>query len=126
MTSEVNKELKWVNKSKNIVNDWKKNFFYHFQQFFSHLICSVQVALEPSLYYSFTYLQIICSDYIKYQSIVTRVCFHPSREVRNKQRKLSSIFILTLLCGASKAFTKSLKAFMKPFEAPQRSAKIKI
>ena len=35
-------------------------------------------------------------------------------------------FIFTLLCGASKGFMKGLKAFMKPFETPQRSVKIKI
>ena len=34
--------------------------------------------------------------------------------------------IFTLLCGASICFMKALKAFIKPFEAPQRSAKIKI
>ena len=28
--------------------------------------------------------------------------------------------------GASKGFMKALKAFIKPFEAPQRSVKIKI
>ena len=33
---------------------------------------------------------------------------------------------LTLLCGASKAFIKAFKDFIKPFEAPQRIAKIKI
>ena len=31
-----------------------------------------------------------------------------------------------LFCGASKGFMKAVKAFMKPFEAPQRSVKIKI
>ena len=36
-----------------------------------------------------------------------------------------AIFIFTLLCGASKNFMKALKAFIKPFEAPQRSVKIK-
>ena len=30
------------------------------------------------------------------------------------------------LCGASKGFIKALKAFIKPFEAPQRSVKTKI
>ena len=29
-------------------------------------------------------------------------------------------FILTLFCGAAKSFMKALKAFTKPFEAPQR------
>ena len=30
-----------------------------------------------------------------------------------------------LLCGASKGFINTLKAFIKPFETPQRSMKIK-
>ena len=40
--------------------------------------------------------------------------------------KLSEIVIFTLLCGASKSFLKAFKALIKPFEAPQRSVKIKI
>ena len=36
------------------------------------------------------------------------------------------MFIFTLLCGASKGFMKAFKAFIKPFEALQRSVKIKI
>ena len=36
------------------------------------------------------------------------------------------IFIFILLCGASKGFMEDLKAFMKPFGAPQGSIKIKI
>ena len=39
------------------------------------------------------------------------------------EKKLSYIFIFTLPCGASKGF---MKVFIKPFEAPQRSMKIKI
>ena len=39
--------------------------------------------------------------------------------IPDKAKKLSQIFIFTLLCGA-------LKAFIKAFEAPQRSVKIKI
>ena len=35
-------------------------------------------------------------------------------------------FIFTLLCGASKGYIKALKAFIKPFEAPQGSQKINI
>ena len=35
-------------------------------------------------------------------------------------------FIFTLLCGASKDFIKILKTFIEPFEAPQRSVKVKI
>ena len=34
--------------------------------------------------------------------------------------------ILTLLCGASKRFMRAFKTFVKPFEVPQRSVKIKI
>ena len=46
--------------------------------------------------------------------------------IPDKEKKLTSIFIFTLLCGASKGFIKALKAFIKPFEVPQRSVKIKI
>ena len=49
--------------------------------------------------------------------------------IPDKEKKLTSIFIFTLLCGASKGFMKALKAlkaFIKPFEVPQRSVKIKI
>ena len=44
----------------------------------------------------------------------------------DEKKKLSNIFIFLLPCGASKGFMKALKAFIKPFEAPQRSVKIKI
>ena len=43
--------------------------------------------------------------------------------IPDEEKKLSQIFIFTLLCGASKGF---MKAFIKPFEAAQRSVKIKI
>ena len=36
------------------------------------------------------------------------------------------MFILSFFCGASKGFMKVYKAFIKPFEASQRSVKIKI
>ena len=49
--------------------------------------------------------------------------FVPSSE---EEKTLSSIFIFTLLCGASKGFMKAFKAFIKPSEAPQKSEKIKI
>ena len=42
------------------------------------------------------------------------------------KEKLSKILIFTLLCGASKGFMKALKAFIKPFQAPQRTVKINI
>ena len=44
----------------------------------------------------------------------------------DEEKKVTLIFIFTLICGASKGFMKVLKAFIKPFEAPQRSVKIKI
>ena len=46
--------------------------------------------------------------------------------IPDKEKKLTQIFIFTLLCGASKGFMKAFKAFIKPFEAPQRSVKMKI
>ena len=45
--------------------------------------------------------------------------------IPDEEKKLTYIFILTLLCGASKGFKKAFKAFLKPFEALQRSVKIK-
>ena len=49
-----------------------------------------------------------------------------SRQIPDKEKKLTQIFIFTLLCGATKDFMKALKAFIKPFEVSQRSVKIKI
>ena len=46
--------------------------------------------------------------------------------IPDEEKKLTSIFIFRLLCGASKSFMKALKVFIKTFEAPQRSLKIKI
>ena len=46
--------------------------------------------------------------------------------IPDEERKLTYFFISTLLCGASKGFMKAFKAFIKPFEAPQRSVEIKI
>ena len=43
--------------------------------------------------------------------------------VPDKKKNLTHIFTFTLLSGASKGF---MKAFIKAFEAPQRSVKIKI
>ena len=51
---------------------------------------------------------------------------NPSRPNPGRREKISEIFIFTLLCGASKGFMKAFKAYIKPFEAPQRSVKIKI
>ena len=46
--------------------------------------------------------------------------------IPDEEKKLSYIFIFTLLCRASKGFRKALKTFIKPFETPERSEKIKI
>ena len=43
--------------------------------------------------------------------------------IPNEEKILTYIFIFTLLCSVSKGFMKALKAFIKPFEAPQRSVK---
>ena len=46
-------------------------------------------------------------------------------KIPDEEKKLNSAFIFTLLCGASKVFIKATKDFIKPFETPQRSMKIK-
>ena len=45
--------------------------------------------------------------------------------ILDEEKKLTSVFIFKLPCGASKGFMKAVGAFKKPFEAPQRSVKIK-
>ena len=45
--------------------------------------------------------------------------------IPDKEKKLTEIFIFTLLYGASEGLMKALNAFIKLSEAPQRSAKIK-
>ena len=35
------------------------------------------------------------------------------------------VFFFTLLCGASEGFMRAFKAFIKPFEAPQKRVKMK-
>ena len=46
-------------------------------------------------------------------------------QILNGEEKIVQIFILALLYGDSKGFIYALKSFIKPFEAPQRSVKIK-
>ena len=46
--------------------------------------------------------------------------------ITDKEKKLSKIFVFKFLFGASKGFMKAFKAFIKPFEAPERSVKIKL
>ena len=43
--------------------------------------------------------------------------------ISGEEGKLAEVFIFTLLVGTSKGFIKALKAFMKPFEVPQRVLK---
>ena len=45
-------------------------------------------------------------------------------QIPDEERKLTEIFIFTLLCGTS-GFMKAFKAFIKPLEAPP-SVKMKI
>ena len=51
---------------------------------------------------------------------------NPSRLNAGRREEINLNFIFTLPCRASKGFMKALKAFIKPFEAPQRSVKMKI
>ena len=51
---------------------------------------------------------------------------NPAYPIPNEEEKIKFNFFLTLLCGASKGFMKAFKAFIKLFEAPQNSVKIKI
>ena len=46
--------------------------------------------------------------------------------ILDDMKKLTYIFVFTLLCDASKGFMKALKVLIKPFEAPRRSVEIKI
>ena len=48
---------------------------------------------------------------------------HPSRPDPKRREKINLRFCFPLLCGASKGFMKALKAFIKPFQAPQRGMK---
>ena len=51
---------------------------------------------------------------------------NPLRPDSGRREKINLNFYFHTSCGASKGFMKALKAFIKPFEAPQRSTKIKI
>ena len=51
---------------------------------------------------------------------------NPSRLDAGRREEINLNFIFTLPCRASKGFMKALKALIKPFEAPQRSVKMKI
>ena len=51
---------------------------------------------------------------------------NPSRLDAGRREEINLNFIFTLPCRASNVFMKALMAFIKPFEAPQRSVKMKI
>ena len=57
------------------------------------------------------------------------ILLSPSRPVHFQKScikiKIDLIFIFTPPCGGSKGFIKAIKAFIKPFETPQRGVKIK-
>ena len=63
---------------------------------------------------------------LHYQNILVTPFLILPVPIPDEEKKLTEIFIFTRLCGASKGFMKVLEAFIKPFEAPQRSVKIKI
>ena len=85
-------------------------------------------------------------DHIFFMSVLKKFCFGENfmgwtetvKKIKNfvlltlpvpipdEEKKLIEIFIFTLLCGTSKGYMTALKALIKPFEAPQRSVKIKI
>ena len=55
-------------------------------------------------------------------------CLTLSVPILDEEKKFTTrerVKIFTLLWGAAKGFTKALKAFIKPFEAPEKSVKIK-
>ena len=56
---------------------------------------------------------------------MNEIQINPFRPDSGRKEKIQ-IFILILLCGASKGFMKALKTIIKPFETPQRSVKTKI
>ena len=55
---------------------------------------------------------------------VLTIPFNPSRPDPGQREKIDLNFYFHTSLYASKGFMKALKAFIKPFEAPQRSVKI--
>ena len=65
-----------------------------------------------------------------FMQIFPNLIFNPSLPVHFRycieMKKLTWLFIFTLLCGASKGFMKAFIAFIKLFDALQRCVKIRI
>ena len=117
-------------------------------------ICKCTVAFKLKIYL-FMFIRpsdikypFVCSNFVSYRIIrIAEMYSEPSRKsmmelftkkvtgfqpltfslpIPDEERSLTSIFIFTPLCGASKVFMKALKALINFFEVPQRSVKIKI
>ena len=54
-----------------------------------------------------------------------KICIKPSCPDTGRREKINLSFIFNLLCGPLKGLLKALKTFIKPFEPPQISVKIK-
>ena len=65
---------------------------------------------------------------LDFQNIIFHITgFNPSRPDLGQREKINLKFLFShFFVVPQKIFMKALKAFTKPFEAPQRSAKIKI
>ena len=80
----------------------------------------VGTTVNQVIIYLFWLLQILCLQITKVMELILPL------PIPDEEKKLTYIFIVTLLCSAVKGFTKAWKTFIEPFEALQRSVKIKI
>ena len=104
-----------------IENKWIKHVQHInlvFSLFFHWLWTSV--CLLEIVFKSFTHFMSLVFFYIPWKHHKT------SRPNPRRKEKINLNFYFALLCCAWKGFMKVFKAFIKPFEAPQRSVKIKI
>ena len=93
-----------------------------------NISCTLTTFLEKLQLHRITTIQKIRFDFLS-RFLFGFFIFHKAFSdvpIPAKKKKLTQIFIFTVLCSASKNFMKALKAFIKPFEAPQRSLKIKL
>ena len=56
---------------------------------------------------------------------ITEININASPPNSGRREKIN-LFFFKLLCGISKGFMKALKVFIKRFDAPQKSVRIKI